>query len=182
MKTPISFLLVAFSFTLMAQDITDSDNRLIDGFLSSITSITREKISSEDLEKVFNGSFYLITPMYVLEHASTTCGEYRIVIHEDQLSVLEDTGEDKPLNMMFSLVRDDFRMNGENDALTFEKALDALYPLSWADKEKDKKHYQRDNSWVFTRGEFFDSLKGFIVEVDGQNRITAVRYDLNAEE
>lgn len=182
MKTKMILLMVAFAVAVnaKAQEINDLENLLIDEFIKSIESIDKVKTESDDLRKVFRGTFFKVTPIFTLETSVASCGEYSLVVLDEELTMLEELGENKPLEQLFSLLQENFVINNESDALTFEKALDAIYPQSWADKPENKKHFRRDDTWVFTRGEFFESLKGFIVEVDQDGNITNILYDLYA--
>ncbi len=182
MKTIILFLLIAcgFTFTSKAQDVDNSDILLIDEFVNSITSREIEKVVSEDLNKVFTGTFYSVSPVITLENSYCSCGDNLIVIKDGQLIQIEEVGFNKRLEQLFSLLHEDFTIISESDAQTFEKVLDEIYPLSWADKPEEKKFFRRDNTWVFVRGEYFEGKKGFIVELDQASKITGILYDIAA--
>jgi len=46
--------------------------------------------------------------------------------------------------------------------MTFQNALDALYPLDYFDN-KVKTNYQKDNNWFFVRSDSFGEKKGFVI-------------------
>lgn len=181
-KLIVIFSAILLNLNLQAQEIDETHRMQMEEFIRSITSLEIEDLSTGDVKKVFNWHFYKMIPVQTIENGSSTCGEFRIVISEGVLSMLEEANEKKSMDRLFSLVREDFRLQSEADAAVFERALDVLYPLGWGDDPKYKKHYKQGNTWMFIRGEFFDSLSAFMVEVDGDSKPVSINFDLQAVE
>jgi hypothetical protein len=182
MKRMFSASLTGMMLVLSAagQPAVTGDNALIDNFINSTITIRKEKIESDAVGRVFNGTFYYATPTYNRDGAVSSCEKYCLVIEEGKISELDQITETRTLERLGALVRKDFVIKDETDASLFESALDALYPLEWSDEPSDKKHFISDGRWLFTRGRFFDSLKAFIVTLDPDGRILQVAYDLEA--
>lgn len=167
-------------FSAMGQSIPTSDDELINNYISSTMSIKKEKLESESLARVFNGSFYKATPAYSRNGGTATCEVYNVVIMNGKLAELEEITETKTMDQMFSLLKKDFTIKGESDAKIFEEALDAIYPLGWSDDAGDKKHFFKDGKWYFLRGTFFDSKKAFILTLNQSSAISQIEYNLEA--
>jgi hypothetical protein len=103
-----------------------------------------------------------------------------MVIHNGKISELEDISETKPLDFLFSLLRKEFTIKNESEAKIFESALDAIYPVDWSVDAEDKKSLQQDGKWLFLRGDFFGSKKGFVITLDQNAGIAQISYDLEA--
>jgi hypothetical protein len=180
-KTLFNLVLCSIPFLgAGGQAIPENDNRLMDSFINSKTTIEKVKMESDTLKKVFRGSFYEITPFFEHINGSSSCGSYKIVINNGVSNEIEATDETKPMSILFSLLQPGFTIRNETDAKIFEVALDHLYPLSWSDKAEDKKHQKINNKWLFLRGDFFESKKGFVVTLDQSSKITSIDFDLEA--
>ena len=162
------------------QTADNKDLLLVDHFIGKKISIKKEKLESEALSKVFKGSFYKATPEYSHDDGTSSCDEFKLVVIDGKVVDLESTGETRVMNQLFSLLRDDFTIKDETDATTFELALDQIYPMGWSDKTEDKKHLLQDGKWLFLRGDFLGSKKGFIVSLGPDSRINQISYDLKA--
>ena len=181
MKTLFTFLLSGILAISAVYGQQDNDLARIDQFIGKKISIKKEKLDPEALGKVFRGSFYRATPEYAYNNGTSSCGEFNVVVVDGAIFDLENIDETKTLEMLATLLRSDFAIQNEEDARTFELALDAIYPLSWSDKPEDKKHMKKDDQWIFLRGKFFDALKGFVVSLDENYRIRQIEYQLKAE-
>jgi hypothetical protein len=163
------------------QDIPANDARLMDNFITSMLTFKKERLSSEDLGKIFTGSFYTVVPTYSHDDGATSsCEKYEVVIKDGKLSKVEDLSEDKSMTTLFSLLKPGITIKDEGEAKTFEAALDVIYPTDWTVDESDKKALMKDGKWLFLRGDFFGSKKGFIVTIDQNKRITQIDYSLKA--
>jgi hypothetical protein len=181
MKNIFGIILI-FSISLIkinAQDIPATDNLLIEKFMKSVTSIEKVKIDSDTLAKVFTGAYYQVTTVFTIKDGTSSCESYKLVVKNGDLIELEDLGITKKLDILFSLLRDDFYLKNEGDAKVFETSLDKIYPLGWSDAD-NKEHLKKGNQWYFVRGKFFDSKKAFIVTLDQNSRISQIDYSLEA--
>jgi hypothetical protein len=177
-KTLIYLMIFCFPFLKVnAQEIPENDKALIDNFIKSITSVEKVKIESDTLARVFKGSFYTATTVFAVDEGTSSCSEYWFVINNGKLTQLEMTSSKKKLDGLFSLLKENVQIKNESDARIFETALDKIYPISWSEVEA-KKHMKTGNKWYFIRGKFFDSVKGFIITLDQNSRITQIDYDL----
>jgi hypothetical protein len=163
-----------------AQVVSDPDIYLIDKYINSILTIEKVKITSDTLAKVFKGNFYDVTPTATFENGSANFGNYKLVILDGKISILEDLGTTQKAEKLFSLLREDFYIRNEKDAKMFETALDYVYPIGYSGNLKYKMFLKKDGKWYFIRGDFFDDRLGFIVTLDANSKITAIDYDLRA--
>lgn len=139
--------------------------------------ITVSEISSENTNLVFKGRVIKADVMFLEQGLS----EPPILVVDGEIIRVENLFQTMELPVLTSMIKDDFRLNNETDAKTFEAALDVLYA---ADRFDKRKHdiIKRENDWVFVRGTFFESLKVLIVTTDENGKIDRMRYDLEFAE
>ena len=180
-KLAFSFLIMTLALGRMAgQDIPAVSEKLINDYVFSTITVEKERLDPEALSRVFSAEFYKAVPTYHKDGGTSSCESYIFIVINGKISELEETTETKPLDRLYSLVRKDFTIKNESDALAFEKALDAIYPLDWSVEPEKKKHFLKDGKWYFIRGEFFDSQKGFIITLNQNSGISQITYDLEA--
>ncbi len=180
-KTIMSLILCGIAFAgVIGQKIPENDAAMIDELINSTITINKVVIESEALAKVFSGTFYRVTPTYNINGGIASCEEYFMVVHNGKVTELENLSETRTLDFLFSLLKKDFTIKSEGDAITFELALDAIYPVDWTVDAEDRKHLQRDGKWLFLRGDFFGSKKGFEITLDQNSGISQIDYDLEA--
>ncbi|HVN58841.1 MAG TPA: hypothetical protein VMT63_11120 [Bacteroidales bacterium] len=170
---------VMVTISLSAQNIPEADIQLIDKFIQSRISIKKENLTNDTVKKVITGSVYLVKTLYADSSSSAVLTDNRVVIKDGKLIELEDLSTNKKLARLFSLVRKDFTIRTEADAIVFERVLDKLYPLSWS-TEKYRQHLLKDGKWYFVRGEFFENKEAVIVTLDAGKRIINISFALEA--
>ncbi len=164
------------------QDIPPNDAKLMDDFINSMLTFKKEIVTSDALTKVFSGAFYIVTPTYYHDDGTSSCEQYRVLVKDGRLSELEPLDQDKNLPLLFSLLKPGVTIKDENEANLFQDALDIIYPTDWTVDEKDKTSLIKDGKWLFLRGDFFGSKKGFMVTLDQNKKITQIDYSLKAVE
>ncbi len=175
-KSIFCLIIFAFSFLkLNAQEISEKENSLLDNFINSKVSTSKEKIVSDTLEKVFNGTFFKVYAGFSFGDAGTSA--FLFVMQDGK--GIEYVSSSDSLNTLLSLVRKEFYLRTSADAKIFETSLDKLFPISWTSTE-DKEHLKIDNKWYFVRGKFFDSKSGYIVTLDKNSRISDIAYSMEA--
>ena len=178
MKKLIVYFLIFSSSTLKinAQEISEKENTLLDDFIKTKISITKEKIVSDTLEKALTGTFFKVDAGLSLGDG----GIYSALIFvlKDE-NMVEYVGRTDSLNTLLSLVRKDFYLRTEADAKIFETSLDKLFPMSWTSAD-EKEHLKIKNQWYFIRGKFFDSKSGYIVTLDKNSNISNIAYSMEA--
>lgn len=180
-KAIVSIIICGIAFAVAGgQTIPENDAAMIDELINSTITIKKVAIESEALAKVFSGTFYRVTPTYNINGGIASCEEYFMVVHSGKVTELESISETITLDFLFSLLKKDFTIKDENDAIIFESALDAIYPVDWTVDAEDKKHLQQDGKWLFLRGDFFGSKKGFVISLDQNSGISQIDYDLEA--
>jgi hypothetical protein len=168
-----------FSFSLLkinAQEISEKENSLLDNFIKSKISITKEKIVSDTLPKVFTGTFFKVDAGFAFGDGGTFSG-LLFVIKDGKM--IEYVGRTDSLNTLLSLIRKDFYLKTEADAKIFETSLDKLFPISWT-SISEKEHLKLNNKWYFIRAKFFDSKSGYIVTLDKNSNISEISYSMEA--
>ena len=180
-KAIVSLMICGIAFvSVSGQTIPEKDAVMIDELINSTITIKKVTIESEALAKVFNGTFYKATPTYNHRGGIASCEEYGMVVYNEKVTELEDVSETKTLDFLFSLLKKDLTIRNESEAKIFESALDAIYPVDWTVDAEDKKLLQQDGKWLFLRGSFFESKKGFVVTLDQNFRISRIDFDLEA--
>jgi hypothetical protein len=167
-------------FSANAQEIPANHVQLMDDFIFKTMTIEKTEIVSDTLAKVFYGNFYQVTPTYHRNEGKSSCERYSVVIRDGRLSELEGQDGGQTFFVLFSLVKEGFVIKNETDAKIFEGALDHIYPFGWPEEPADKKILKQDGQWLFLRGDFMGSKKGFIVSVDPGGRISQIDYNLEA--
>jgi hypothetical protein len=160
-----------------AQNTSEKDNSLIDNFMKSKVSINKEKLVSDTLAKVFDGTFYKVDAGFAVSDAMTSCSGGVFNVKNGAISVL-DSRNDSML-VLLSLIRKDFYLKTPADGKFFEACLDKFYPVSDL-HIKDKERLKIGNKWYFIRDKFFDSKSGYIVTLDQNFRIVNIANELEA--
>ncbi|WP_298364526.1 hypothetical protein [uncultured Lutibacter sp.] len=78
-------------------------------------------------------------------------------------------------------LQEKYTLKTEDDARLFQYVLDDLSPVSKFDIEL-KTFYKKDNMWFFVREKSFDNLKGYILLVDKNNKVSSIEYTTISEE
>jgi hypothetical protein len=181
MKKSVCFIIILsfLSINMIAQEISEKDNSLLDTFIKSRVSIEKERIAPDTLAKVFYGTFYKINAgfAFIDPDQMTSSSNEMFNIKDGKILVLENSS-DSMLTLM-SLVRKDFYLKTTIDAKVFETCLDKIYPMSDLDRQY-KAHLKIANKWYFIRGTFFDSKSGYIVTLDQNSKIKNISYSMEA--
>jgi hypothetical protein len=170
-------ILGCFGPYIKGQGSSAKDDLMVDNFLKEGIRIEKEKIVSDTLSKVFNGTFYKCKTGFSFSAGDEWCTTSLIVINAGKL-VEFDNRTDSILPLL-SLVRKEFIVKGVNEAKIIETCLKLIYPPS---EFSDETHERTKigNNWYFTRGKFFDSKSGYIVSFDKNLRISNIAYSLEA--
>jgi len=180
-KAIVTLIICGIAFlSVSGQTIPENDAAMIDELINSTITINKVPIESEALARVFNGTFYKATPTYNHNGGIASCEEYYMVIYNGKVTELENTGETITLDFLYSLLKKGITVKDESEAGNFESALDAIYPVDWSVDAEDKKYLQQDGKWLFLRGDFFGSKKGFVITLDQNSGISQISYDLEA--
>lgn len=174
----LSFMLV--SPLMSGQQVPANDAKLIDDHVFAKVTIKKEKIEAPSLTRVFRGVYYKAVPTYNHKDGTASCESYLVAVVDGSIVEPDEPNGAMTMEVLFTLLRSDFSIKTATDAKTFEEALDALYPLDWSENTESKKHFIREGKWYFIRGEFFESLKGFMVTTDSQGVIKSIDFDLEA--
>jgi len=152
--------------TVKETSLTEKQITLIDSFINGKISYIKEAIDTTNIAHVFNARFYLITQKITDEWGNSS-SEYMVVEFENNFGTIDDLGG------LTKFVKTGFRLKTEADALIFEKALDAIYPLG-VFAEKGKEHFKKNDKWYFVRDDSFDEKEAICVEVNADGTILKV--------
>jgi len=169
----LSFL----SINIIAQEIPEKDNSLLDNFIKSKISIDKTQIVSDTLAKVFNGTFYKVEAGFSFTDETSSYTNYIFNIKDGAIFLIESRPDS--MNTLLSLVRKDFYLKTAINAKVFETCLDKIYPMNDMHMEY-KEHLKIANKWYFIRDKFFDSKSGYIVTLDQNSKITKISYSMEA--
>jgi hypothetical protein len=169
--------IIIFVLTSEGQGSQGNADLMVDNFLKAGIRIEKEKIVSDTLSKVFNGTFYKCKTGFSSSGGDEWCTTSLIVINAGKL-VEFDNRTDSILPLL-SLVKKEFIVKGVNEAKIIETCLKLIYPPSEFSDETHER-IKIGNNWYFTRGKFFDSKSGYIVSLDKSLRISNIAYSLEA--
>jgi hypothetical protein len=181
MKKVLLFITIlsCLVLNLNGQGSSGKDDLTVDNYLKSRTIVEKQKIISDTLAKVFNGTFYIGKTGYSSSEGDTWCSSSIIVVNAGKL-IEFDSRTDSILPLL-SLVKKEFIVKGANEAKIIETCLKLLYPPSEFSDEKHER-IKIGNNWFFIRGTFFESKSGYIVSLDKSLRISNIAYSLRAIE
>jgi len=144
--------------------------------------IETTELESVALKKVFGATFYNVKVKIKKDGGSST-SDMLLVKKDGNFVDIEGTSTTKKMPGLGSLIAKDFKLKSEADAKVFEEALDKLYPIRSFGGDKETKAVKKTSSgWVFVRGKFFKSLKGFEVTTDAKGAVTAIKYNLELKQ
>jgi hypothetical protein len=173
------FLITSLIFPacLFAQNIPDNDQSGIKAYVTDKMMMETVRFESDTIKKVFTGNFYKVNMGFKHVEGEDYCAEYYFNVNGTSISELEGPHADVEIAVLPRLIKSDFRLNNENAAKVFEACLDKIYPMEKSELEL-KKHFKKDNQWIFIRGSFFEDFKAFKVTVDPTGKIMVVEFNL----
>lgn len=179
MKKALFFIAILSCFGpyIKGQGSSAKDDLMVDNYLKTGILTEKEKIVSDTLSKVFNGTFYKCKTGFHYTEGEEWCSRSIIVINTGKL--IEFDNRTDSILPLLSLVRKDFMVKGVNEAKIIETCLKLIYPPS---EFSDETHERTKvgNSWYFTRGKFFDYKSGYIVTLDKNSKISNIAYSMEA--
>jgi hypothetical protein len=178
MKKAVTILtiLTLLIITIKAQEISQKDNSLIDNIYISKIILAKERISSEELGKVFSGNFYRVSPRFALgaDESLFTCTKKIMIINNGKIFEMASFATN-----LEPLIKNNFFLKTESEVNIFETALDAIDPISEWDLG-DKEHLKKDNKWYFVRKVGFGYKHAYIVITDQNSKITDIDFSREA--
>ena len=168
-KNSISVYNIKNPKTVKTPTVSDEDMLGIEALISSEILFEKQKIQSDALLKVFDARFFKIIFTEKETEESNRTQEFIAYEKDDTYAKLKEKED------LIFLINGDFVIN-EANAIIFQDALDALYPLDYFDN-KAKTNYQKDNRWFFVRSESFGEKKGFIIFSNANGKIIGVKAD-----
>ncbi len=182
MKKLLWFILISIMFLLVTsypQDLTQSEEGLIREEICRRIKIDVKPIDTQTLGKIFYGTFYQIKLGKEDPDGSILwMGNLMLIRVDDHFVIPKDIGANKSMPSLKSLLKKDLRLKNMNDAQMIQDALDSIYKISSFSDKNVKGIKQKGDEWIFIRGKFFDTYKGFIFETkDGV--IVEVKYSLD---
>jgi len=184
---PAAFLSVILSvlastlpvFTAAAP-LTDEEQKAIDAEMRSRVTFEPGSIDSLALRTVFDATFYQVE-IKIREGEATSRQKMLLVRNAGKFVEVGNTTTNRKMPGLLALIKKDFKIRNDEDAATFEEAIDLIYPLFSDRDRKEVARRQDGKAWLFVRGKFFDSEKGFVVKTDDAGTVTDVAYYLKME-
>jgi len=170
-------ILGCFILNTNGQGSSAKDDLTVENYLKSRTIVEKQKLPSDTLAKVFNGTFYIGKTGFSSNEGENWCSSSIIVMNAGKL--IEFDSRNDSILPLLSLVRKDFIVKGVNEAKIIETCLRLLYPPGEFSDEKTE-IIKNGNNWYFIRGKFFDSKSGYIVSLDKNLRISNIAYSMEA--
>lgn len=166
----------------MVQAQENAPQYRLDQFVHASCETTFEEIQSDALSQILKYKVY-----YIHKELNHLYGEKEkrtvmfIVIDDgSQVKSFERIKSDTELPDLLQYIRNDFSLN-ENTAPLFEMMLDRIYPIeAW--KPDKREFFYKNGKWYFLRDAYFRTKQGFEVLVDGEGKITGIRYKMKWNE
>jgi len=171
-----------FAFTSLAtaqesNSATSKDeNSMIDNLFLSRFVIDSKLIRSEDVSKVFTGSFVEAKAGFSDGNGTSYCKDKLVNINNGKAVLFDREGE----NLM-PFIKPEFFLATEADAQSFNNALKEI--VSTRSGMIESVFRKKNNKWYFIRDEYWDSEKGtdvkggFVITVDQKSKITNIAYE-----
>ena len=175
----VEFINLKTMQTGTAQKATADENSVIDKFFLSKFVVDKKQIDSEDVGKVFSGSFMEVKAGFSVEDGSYYCRDKIVNIKDGKVILFNREG-----NNLISYLRDDFYLATEADAQSFSNALNEI--VKTRSGITNPEFRKKDNKWYFIRDTYSgdndtDVKGGFIVTTDQKSKITAIDYEIDIE-
>jgi hypothetical protein len=177
MKRALLYLIVLlFPLSLLAQQIDEQSKKLIDEYIKSQMSSETKPIDAALTSKVFNGSFYMTELMgpYYPDKTQGRRPYDSFVFNISQNKVTEFLVEP---NNLIPLIKKEFRLKDEPNAVLFEKALYAFYPVR---DDVKKSHLKKVNQWIFLAKDEYAN-RAFIITIDAAGNVKKIENEMNYE-
>jgi hypothetical protein len=173
----LSTLLLSVPALSPAGDLTPEDLAFFNQRAPDLVSFEYQTVDDLAIDKVFAVPFYTVKITIKIGDGGQYSTHVVTRVGDTVVPVLRP-GEDGDLPQFQKLLRPELRLRNNNDAKAVHQALNVLYP-PFMDSEKKLLSFRRaGNSWLFVRGEFFESKSGFVFEVDASGEIKSVKYQL----
>lgn len=183
-RNPLILLLVAglcvFSAQVPAQESNSAtskdENAMIDNHFLSRFVIDKKQIDSEDVSKVFTGSFFEAKAGFSDGNGTSYCRDKLVNINNGKAVFFDREGE----NIM-PFIKPEFSLATEADAQSFNNALKKI--VSTRSGMIESTFRKKNNKWYFIRDEYWDSEKGadvkggFVITIDQKSKITNIAYE-----
>ncbi len=132
-------------------------------------------LQSRLIEKITSAKFYKAKIVFT-DRGFSNATVFKLMKYNDGI-IHANSGKGLLKNILFlTSLQNVFMFNSEDDALTFEEALDVIDPISTFDVEH-KAHLFKDGKWCFIRGESFGEKSGYVIETDTNGKIVSLTYD-----
>ena len=112
---------------------------------------------------------------------TTSNNPFLLVSNNDEYIKQASVSKLLEMPLFLKSLQEKYTLKTEDDARLFQYVLDDLTPVSSFDIEL-KTFYQKENMWFFVREKTFDDLKGYILVVDDNNKISHMEYTTISEE
>ncbi|MGD0832171.1 MAG: hypothetical protein ABR907_14605 [Terracidiphilus sp.] len=175
----VTVLALNFSpFVALGQTPSNDDDAFIQKHQYDLVKVTWTRLDNYAASRVFAQPIYRVTIAAKEGYGQNPYwGNLVVTRMGDDIVPIPRPSRDGELLGLLALFRSDFRLNSDDVAETFQRALDLIYPTSQEDQWMEK--FQHEGSqWTFTRGRYLNSPGGywdFVVTVDGQGAVTAIR-------
>ena len=172
-KITISLLLISFSLVSFGQtSLSAEENAGLDKLIKDNILNEYELITSKALPKVLVGNFFSVKITNYLDN-SGSYNEFKLMEIEGRMIDLND------VKKLLSVIKKDFKIDSEVNALKFEKMLNVLFPTFY---KSSVKHYKKGNTWIFVRESSFGETKGYEVKINEKGTIISIEDKDNIQE
>ena len=155
-----------------------ADNDAVAELFVQALDVEVTAIANPAFDGVFDAPIYdIVATRFADDERFSPESESRVYRAGDRLVPIFAPGSNTELAYFEGLLVDEFRLT-EDTAEDFRAALRGLMPDGFFETVDGPAVRRVDGQWQFLTGEFFDDMKGFVVEVDGEGRIESVGYAL----
>jgi hypothetical protein len=170
-------LLLSLPILSRAEELTPDEQAFFAQHTADMVRFEPQKVDDMAVEKVFSVPIYTVKLIigFADGNPTTTLTVARI---GDKLVGVNRPSSDGDLPDFQKMISPEFKLKTNTDAKMMQQALNVLYPAMMESEKKLISFRRAGNSWIFVRGEFFESKSGFIMQVGADGGIISVAYQL----
>jgi hypothetical protein len=160
-----------------AADLTPDEQEFINQHTSDLVKFETQRLDDEVMQEVFSAPFYSVK---ITLGGEDSGGMTTLIVARvgDKLVNVTKPGTDAELPDFVQMLKPELRLRSTGDATMVQKALDTIFPPFMESERKLITFKHTGTTWIFVRGEFFESKSGYVFETDADGAIQSVKYML----
>ncbi len=160
-----------------SQKLPPAEQAFLDQHMKEVVTTQATRVTNPDVAAVFAVPIYSVRVEIKEDEGSSLQTILVARVGERLVGIFRPSGE-RECPEIHKLIRPDFKLSGDAAAATFQRALDAVYPIGGGPDESVKAVRHQGTEWTFVRGSFFENKMGFVLTTNAAGRIVSVKYAL----